>query len=537
MTTPATQADRVAVLDDRPVEPSRWRRLRESPLLYVVALTAYPVVFLWSQNRQEPIPLRSVAVVLGVVLAITAAIWLVARLLLRDAHRASFATASIAVPFLVFGQLKTLVDPLGRDADLYLFVGFLLLMLAGVIAAVKARWVPRFAHVANPIACVLLALNIVPLLTTLQPGANSASAAGVGGPVTLPGAPPAVRPDVYYLIFDRYANQRVLSEQYGFDNAPFLNDLRDRGFTVIDDAVSNYPRTTPSLASSLSMGYLDQLAAAEGPDSHDWGAMNDLIDRSLVSRTFERLGYRTINIGSWWNSTAYDPGADENVSFFPNDEFTYVFRDTTMWPTFAHYTGISPPNGFNRDIWEATPKQFDAVAAVAADPRPTFTFGHFLVPHPPYVFRADGRPTFEYPRQPIDVAYIEQVKYANARIEELLDRIMASSQSGQEPIIVIQADEGPYPPGLVADEDHYDFFEATQPDLERKQMILNALYFPAHAGDIPEDLTPVNTFRLILSGYFGADLPMLPNHEYVLRDNQHPFEFHDVTARLTGSQT
>lgn len=513
-------------------EPSMRRRLWSSPLVYVLAVAAYPVVFLWAANLQEAIQVRAVVAALVVVLMGTLAIWLVARIVIGDPHRASFATAAIVLPFLVFGRLTDEAGPFDQASeDLYLFIGALILMSVGVVIGVKARWVPRVARVANPVACALLALNIVPILASPRADDASAAAAGFGDPVVLPAAPPASRPDVYYLILDRYANERVLREQYGFDNGPFLEELRSRGFTVLDDIVSNYPRTIPSLASSLNMGYLSRLAEVEGPDSQAWGAIMALVERSRVSTTFQRLGYRSINIASWWGVTAYDPGADENVSFF-QDEFEYVFWRTTMLPTLARYTPIPEPNSFLSDVWGATPKQFDAVARIADDPEPTFTFGHFLVPHPPYVFRADGRPAFRLPRLSTDEAYIEQVRYTNARVVELLDRLMASSSPGDRPIIVIQADEGPFPRDLSLEGDHYDFYEASQPDLERKQGILSALYLPGHEDTIPEFMTPVNTFRLILSGYFGADLPLLPDRAYVYRDHDHPFELHDVTARL-----
>ena len=42
----------------------------------------------------------------------------------------------------------------------------------------------------------------------------------------------------------------------------------------------------------------------------------------------------------------------------------------------------------------------------------------------------------------------------------------------------------------------------------------------------------MNTFRLILARYFGADLALLPDRAYVFRSNQRPYEFHDVTDRL-----
>jgi hypothetical protein len=245
-----------------------------------------------------------------------------------------------------------------------------------------------------------------------------------------------------------------------------------------------------------------------------------------------RLGYRTINAGSWWNVTAEDPQADENISYFPTDEFTYAFGQTTMWPTLERYLGLAATDALHRDIWHATPRQFDAVAAVGEDPGPTFTFAHFLVPHPPEVFLADGRYAEDHPPLPFEDRYRQQVTYTNGKILELLDRLQ-DVPADQEPIIVLQADEGPYPDALMADEPNYDFLEATQPDLERKQMILEAMALPGMPADtVPSTITPVNTFRLILDRYFGADLPILPDRAYVIRSNQRPYEFHDVTERL-----
>jgi hypothetical protein len=44
---------------------------------------------------------------------------------------------------------------------------------------------------------------------------------------------------------------------------------------------------------------------------------------------------------------------------------------------------------------------------------------------------------------------------------------------------------------------------------------LSAYYFPDHdySGSYPE-ITPVNSFRLLLSQYFGQDLPLLDDLSY-----------------------
>ena len=42
----------------------------------------------------------------------------------------------------------------------------------------------------------------------------------------------------------------------------------------------------------------------------------------------------------------------------------------------------------------------------------------------------------------------------------------------------------------------------------------------------------MNTFRGILSAYFGADLPPLPDRSFDWPDNDHLYDFHDITDRL-----
>jgi hypothetical protein len=72
-------------------------------------------------------------------------------------------------------------------------------------------------------------------------------------------------------------------------------------------------------------------------------------------------------------------------------------------------------------------------------------------------------------------------------------------------------------------------------ELGRKLRILNAYYLPGDPTTEPyPTITPVNTFRVILNGYFGGSLPLLPDRTYVFTDYDHPYRFEDVTDRLRG---
>ena len=59
----------------------------------------------------------------------------------------------------------------------------------------------------------------------------------------------------------------TLRDLYGYDNSPFLDFLRSKGFYVADKSVTNYPRTELSVASSLNMKYMNYLSKQMPPDS------------------------------------------------------------------------------------------------------------------------------------------------------------------------------------------------------------------------------------------------------------------------------
>jgi hypothetical protein len=165
-------------------------------------------------------------------------------------------------------------------------------------------------------------------------------------------------------------------------------------------------------------------------------------------------------------------------------------------------------------------------------PGPKYVFCHFLLPHPPYVFAADGSFMPEDDSRDVAHNYARQLEYTDARIEALVKRLLALPEA-QRPIIVLQADEGPYPARYNADTTSFDWAAASDAELAMKYGILDALYLPgvADPGLYPS-ITPVNSFRLILSAYFGTDTPPLPDRIFTSRSKHRPYDLTDVTDRL-----
>ena len=126
--------------------------------------------------------------------------------------------------------------------------------------------------------------------------------------------------------------------------------------------------------------------------------------------------------------------------------------------------------------------------------------------------------------------YLNQLAYTNQAIQEVVESILTTSRV--EPIIVVQADEGPFPERYAQDQKGFSWREATVDEVRLKLGIINAYYVPKASASLYLGISPVNTFRLIFNSYFGANLELLPDRSYAFVDEQHIYDFFDVTDRL-----
>ncbi len=516
---------------------TKTRRLRDSPYIFPFLFAAYPLVFLWAQNVDAGVRGSQALLILAAIWVVTGVVLVLFLLAFRgDAARSALATTVVITMALVFGRVSGALGlAVGMLENDLVLLAWLLLAVAGVLVVRSLRDPQRPIVALNIVSVGLVGLNLLRILPALQVEPSTATAVWQlpRGAVYQPAGP---KRDVYYLIFDRYAGERTLRDLYGFDDTPFLQSLRSKGFSVVDDALANYPQTTHSLASSLNMTYLDDLAAAVGEDYPRWAPLQRSFNGPTAAQAFQDIGYRYEHIGSWWAVTWRDPTADDNfiapgLVYGGSPEFQDVFLGTTVIPTIGSGLRI---RGFDpaREAYDRLPHQLESLRTISRDSDPTFTFAHILLPHPPYVFAADGSYVPGDVVRPKEEAYLEQLQYANTVILSVIDTLQ--SAPGPAPIIVVQSDEGPHPPwDDGASILKQPWSEANDVELGRKLRILNAYYLPGLRDDpVYAGITPVNTFRMILDAYFGADLPLLPDRTYIYADFDHPYRFMDVTQRL-----
>ncbi|MEO8355318.1 MAG: sulfatase-like hydrolase/transferase [Chloroflexota bacterium] len=347
---------------------------------------------------------------------------------------------------------------------------------------------------------------------------------------------PATNPDIYYVILDGYGSASMLKELYGFDNSDFVHSLEERGFVVPENSLSNYSKTVLSVTSTLNMEYVQAFAPGI-EDSLFWWLMVPWLDHSRVRNSLDGIGYKSVSISSDWSITD-NPTTDVYFKSHPlilSDFERYLFGVTPLkmfQPLIADFSSVSTFNMHRR----SQINNFDSLVESVHIDGPKFVFAHIILPHPPFVFASDGTPIdpnysfsfndasdFEGTDLEYRDLYIGQMQFLNDKLEVVVDSILQNST--RPVIIILQADHGP---GMLT-----DFASASNTCLKERFSNFSAYYVPMiDKSAIPDDITPVNLFRIIFNGYFGTSLPLLENANYYPRQALTVYELEDVTSIL-----
>jgi len=373
---------------------------------------------------------------------------------------------------------------------------------------------------------------------------------------------PDDKPDIYYIVLDRYTNENILRDRFGFDNSDFANFLRDNGFSIDPNAHANYPNTASSVSSTLRANYhgdLTQLFAKSSLQTYAPYFNSALY--SPVAKELKKLGYQYYNLGSYYDVSSKAPLADNDyksgahLNIFGRIYALNTFEkkelaNSIYWKTIVH--GIKIGN-FTIISYGGMNQKDQSLSSISklkelADQTPgsRFIFSHILVPHNPYYFNADGSLSkttgINNIGKPVKEKYVGQVEFINSQMKEIVSTALQKSDG--QAIIIIQSDEGPYPArdnmlsaGAEAPSAEMTLAEKEQLSSENLQMkygILAAYHIPkATSDDLSSGGSSVNVFRLVLNSYFGYNLPYLPKCSYSFDGSI--FKFKNINEALTGS--
>ena len=515
------------------------RKIPLHPFLFALS----PILFFYSYNKAElSITNSDFLITLGVSVFAAAVLVIVLKFLTKSTFKSAIIVSLFILLFFTYGHVRGLVKEfninvlgiidVGPDKVLLSAWGFIFLAGAYLTLKIKKdlKKATGFLNFVAATAVVLSLADIIPYeIRTYKPteGETQENLSEIIAEVTPEEAKKF--PDIYYLVFDRYTNNINLQNNFDFDNSEFTNYLEDKGFYIAEKSRMNYASTTLSLPSSLNMKYLTYLADEMGENSTDKEPIYELIQNYEVWRFLKKKGYTFIHFGSWWTQTKSNKYADINMNYTSGIQNEFVARllETTLYHPISKR--IYPDLPFRDTHRKRITYKFKELLKMSKVEGPKFVFVHFLVTHNPYVFDKDGKTiTEEEEKSRGDkLNYTESIIFTNKYIKEFVDK--ATLNSEKPPIIVIQADEGHYPHGNLD-----KLAEITSKELQGYMGILNAYYLPGldYEEILYQDITPVNTFRVIFNGYFETDYKLLEDRSYIFKDRKRLYDLVEVTDKV-----
>jgi hypothetical protein len=377
----------------------------------------------------------------------------------------------------------------------------------------------------------------------------------------------AVKPDIYYIVLEDYANQDVLKQQFGFDNSSFTNFLKDQGYSTYPGAQVNYPYTAMSVASTLSAGYLNDLVSHfAGAGKQTVVPFNETIRDAPVAQALKSAGYKYDLVGNWYEGFNLSRQAD--TQYEVNGILTVLghkfvlsnfAKDQLLESAFGRlvqmgiHIGKTDILGYtNEGDADLAHYQFDTLKQLASAPAGgRFIVADVMVPHePPFFFNADGSLSAtnegDNVGKPLRKKYLGEIQYANSQIKGVLQQI--NQQSHGQAVVILRSDEGLQL--LDINQDNFsesnndeellngDMTKWSQPNLDLKYGTLAAVKLPGidPAAVTADATSSVNVFRLVLNSYMGYHLPYLPNCYYAYPDGRnYPMKFTDITSRMSSA--
>jgi len=486
--------------------------------IHCFLFAVYPILFLFSYNIGQ-VAFSQILLPITLSLVFTGIIYLSLLFVLKDGDKTGLIVTIFLILFFFYGHILQQME----IWDIKHFnKGKHLINLSAAIFFVSTYFIitakKKLHNLTKIINFVALSLTILTVINIgyakLKPMLNSGNIKtyannGTSFEIKYKGDSPA--PDIYYIILDAYASSGILEDIYKFDNSEFVEYLTNKGFYVAVDSCSNYATTFFSLASTLNMEYVNNIAEQLGEESDDRSIFYKMIRDNQVSRILKSMNYKIINFSSGWAGTAYISNSDMRFDCGIIDEFQLVLIRSTMLDYFVTRRLIRP------DARTRIQNMFSKLGEVCKIEGPKFVFAHFICPHPPFLFNENGEDistedlAYDGRLWSRNDLYLSQLKYVNKKVRILIDKILSDSKT--PPIIILQADHGTASMGRPIG--HLKTTDKHKQIARERLHIFNAYYLPEEAGKLLySDISPVNSFRLIFNACFGADYELLEDRSY-----------------------
>jgi hypothetical protein len=329
--------------------------------------------------------------------------------------------------------------------------------------------------------------------------------------------PDSSKPDIYFFVFDAYTNNATLKTIWNFDNSKITDWLIENGFHISKNTHSNYNFTGFSVSSTFNMNFIDPVIGNNAGVARNVLQANRSLSDNETFSILQKENYKIYFLAPFSNIIQ-----DNGLGGF----FDYLSAGQITRQTFpgclhnsAFFTliknklqGSESEEEYYRPLKNKydnivnTAEKIKATTDSSVNRRPSFVYGHFMVPHEPPMFDVHGKfisPEEEQTTTPYN-SYVDQIKFANILIKELVSYIQ--SHNKRNTVIIIEGDHG------------FGFYRADSiPMFAFKNF--NAIYFPEkNYGSLYDTMSPVNDFRILFDHYFGQHFLLLKDSSVIVSE-------------------
>ena len=432
---------------------------------------------------------------------------------IRSWRSASILGFLVMCFYLFFGAIhdwfKTWLNNTFLVRYSFLLPAFLLILILSIIYLRKFKpGFPRFSAYLNVLLLILILFDLVQLGFKKNDD-RMVNNRSTGFSI----CDSCDKPDIYFIIADEYAGKKELSDIFRFDNSPFENELRKRGFHITDSSFSNYNLTGYSVASLLNMDYLKEMDGTKITLNAHRLSLRKIDQNSFVG-FLQHAGYEVKNYSVFQLAGQLPPEATtlfrSGLKLLTDQTFHSRFRRDIGYDLASKLNLRSEMKRMRSEILHINDGLFSKTwnEAVSESGKPRFVYTHLFIPHNPYYYDRNGR---MYPVEELNEdeqynreKYIEYLLYGNKKYLELIDHILTSSK--KPPVIVFMGDHG--------------FREFRNNSVDNKYFFMNfsSIYLPdKNYQQFYKGMSNVNLFRVLLNTEFGQELPLLRDTTFLLR--------------------
>ncbi len=432
--------------------------------------------------------------------------------ILRDRIRATIFAAAVVLLFLFWGPIHDLLRTIaGSSPGGYTFalpLAAVLLSLLLIMLKKKVSSPLRLYSFLVILFAVFVFIEAIKSVLFVASGTLKRNDLAIQNPLAEPrlGANKKTDPDIFYIVFDEYAGSSALHDYFQFDNSALDSTLMANSFHVVKGSRSNYNSTPHSIAATLNLDY--HHTDLEGRPSIPVELLKGqyTVYRSRLPEWLSKNGYDVLNLGVMDLEGAPAPGG----SHFDNEKELALWRHTLYgrvkkeiwWNVHNRLEKGSTTSGISKSqrTLQAYEKNFNRLKDELETEKgtPRFVYAHFMMPHNPFITDSQGNPRAEEMTDytiHMDSLYRDFLSYTNKWIRELAED---TKHTGRPRVVVLQSDHGKR-------------ISNGRPTPRDVQFLnLSAVYFSD--GDysvVPDGMTNVNTFRVVLDKYWNTDLGLL----------------------------